>query len=311
MTGRGPVRRFVAAVAAVLATLLLPLGLLSTWIAGVVTDTDRYVATVAPLATDPDVKRAAVRELDREAMGLVDLATGRADLERYLRTAGYGDLLGAGTSAVSAAAREQIAAVVHRAVVSVVESRGFARAWKAANRSAHAEMVAALEGDDRLVGSDGRVSIELGTVLNTITASLVDRGLVPAGSAPEVRTSFDLVKAADLERARAAYRLLDAAGFWLPVLWLVGVALAVGASTDRRRILRRLAAGSLAGVVCLAVGLALLRHLLTDTSSAPAVTGAVWDVVTADLTRSSLVAGAAAAVVLLGSFILASRRATA
>jgi hypothetical protein len=310
MTAQRRVRCVGAGVAAVLATVLLPVGLLSTWVAGVVTDTDRYVATVAPLATDPVVKRAAVRELDRQATKLVDRAADQADLASYLEAAGYGELVGPGNGTISAAARDQIAAGVHRAVVSGVESQSFARAWTAANRSAHAELVAVLEGDDRLVSRDGRISIELGTVLNTITAGLVDQGLIPEGAVPDVRTSFDLAKAEDLEKARAAYGLLDAAGFWLPVLWLAAVVLAVVASTDRRPILRRLAAGSLAGVLCLAAALALLRHQLTDKSSDPEVTGAVWDVVTAGLTRSYLVAGAVAVVVLVGSFVLLGRRAT-
>jgi hypothetical protein len=309
MTAQRLGRRFTAGLAAVLATLLLPLALLSGWVAGVVTDTDRYVATVAPLATDPVVKRAAIRALDREAMRVVDRTAGRSDLERYLEAAGYGDLVVSGSAAISSAARDQVAAVVHLAVRSGVESPAFARAWRAANRSAHEELVAVLEGDDRLVSRDGRVSIELGTVLDTITASLVDQGLVPAGVVPEVRTSFNLVRATDLRKARAAYAMLDAAGFWLPLIWLVSVLLAVVASTGRRRTLRRLAVGSLVGVLCLAAAVALLRHVLTGRSPDPEVTGAVWDVVTAGLTRSCLVAGAVAAVVLLGSVVVPSRRA--
>jgi hypothetical protein len=309
MTAQRLGRGFTAALAAVLATLLLPVALLSGWVAGVVTDTDRYVATVAPLATDPVVQRAAIRALDRKAMRVVDRAAGRSDLERYLEAAGYGDLVVSGSAAISAAARDRVAAVVHLAVRSGVGSPGFARAWRAANRSAHEELVAVLEGDDRLVGRDGRVSIELGTVLNTITASLVDQGLIAEGSVPEVRTSFNLVRASDLRKARGAYGLLDAAGFWLPVLWLVAVVLAVVASTGRRRTLRRLAVGSLVGVLCLAAAAAFLRHVLTSSSPDPEVTGAVWDVVTAGLIRSCLVAGAVAAVVLAGSFVLPSRRA--
>ena len=44
---------------AVLAALLLPLGLLSSWVAAVVTDTDRYVSTVRPLAYDEGLRDAA------------------------------------------------------------------------------------------------------------------------------------------------------------------------------------------------------------------------------------------------------------
>ncbi|KOX26057.1 hypothetical protein ADL06_16705 [Streptomyces sp. NRRL F-6491] len=52
-------KSFPAVVLIVLGCVLAPLGIVASWAADVVGATDRYVATVAPLASDPAVQDAA------------------------------------------------------------------------------------------------------------------------------------------------------------------------------------------------------------------------------------------------------------
>lgn len=65
-----------------------------------------------------------------------------------------------------------------------------------------------------------------------------------------------------------AYRLLDAAGFWLPVAWVGLVVAALGLSTARRRTLGVLAYGSLVTVGLVGLALLLVQHRVV--SLAPA-----------------------------------------
>jgi hypothetical protein len=247
---------------ALLAALLLPLALTSAWLATVVTDTDAYVDTVGPLASDEDVQTAAVDALEGAAVTSVEDATGAT--------------LDAGT-------REQVAAAVGAAVAS----SEFETVWRAANRTAHDQVVRILEEDnDRQVTRDGRVVVELGPLYESIVKSLDERGIVRAAGVPPIEASVPLIRASDLDRVQAAYDLLDAAGFWVPALWLVLVALTMLAATERGRAAVWLAATSIGGLLSLAVGLLIARGVVIEelgSSTDYDLIGAIWDVLVTSL----------------------------
>lgn len=270
-----------------LAVVLLPLGLLSSWVAGVVTDTDRYVSTVGPLAEDPEVKKATIALLERQATEQI-----RALVDDLPVNPSIGD--------------QTLRVVVRSAATAVVESPAFAPAWRAANRSAHSQLVRVLEGDaDAVLDSRGRVSLELGTVLNTVLADLQGQGLLPR-SVPEVQASFALVKADDLTRARRAYDVLDALGFWLPVLWLVALVAAVLLAADRLRLVGRIAIAGIVVLALLRVALGLARNAVADSSVDSDVTGALWDVLTDSLYRAVYV-GIVVSLVVAGVSLVVGR----
>ena len=56
--GRQGWRTIVATLLIVVACLLAPLGVVAVWARNQVTNTDRYVATVTPLAKDPAIQQA-------------------------------------------------------------------------------------------------------------------------------------------------------------------------------------------------------------------------------------------------------------
>ena len=63
----------IAGVLVLLAAMLAPLSVLSTWANGQIQDTDRYLATVAPLASDPDVQDAVAARLEEVIFSYLDL----------------------------------------------------------------------------------------------------------------------------------------------------------------------------------------------------------------------------------------------
>lgn len=293
-------RTVPAAIAGVIAAVLLPLALLSSWVAGVVTDSDRYVATVAPLATDPAVVDAVISRLDNETEALVDSAVASLGATELLERFGF--------STLTEAARAQLDGVVLQVVTALVRSPEFATAWEAANRSAHEQLVAVLEGnEDAVLDNSGRVSIELGTVVNTITAELRDKGLVPDGVLPELDASFALVESEKLSSAQEIYWVLDLLGFWLPVLWLLALTTALLLTGRRVLIVRRLATAAVGAMALLLLALAAARRQVVGALPDESVSGAVWDVLVQRLEVTIWVVGAVAALVAVGAHWLCGR----
>lgn len=286
---------------AVLAALLLPLGLLSSWVAAVVTDTDRYVSTVRPLAYDEGLRDAVAVRLERVAVDAIDFDRQRDRLAALLDDRGVNRLLQRGAFALADLARTSSESVVHRIVTRVVHGDEFPDAWEAANRSAHEELVAVLSGDEDAVVTDGSIDLQLAVLLNAVIAVLETEGLLQAGAVDPLDASFTLVEAEDLDRAQQAYRLLDALGFWLPAVWLVLLVLTLVLASSRRSALGWLAWGSLAGLLLLSVALALLReHLVGAVPGAEdqQLVRSVVTIVLGDL-RATLVAAVVACVLVL------------
>ncbi len=281
----GVLPRLLLAVAAV----VLPIALVAVWVGAVATDTDRYVATVGPLADDPVVQDAVAARLERATVGALDAPP---------------------------AAKARVSEAVGAVVGEVVRSEAFADAWRQANRTAHVELVALLEDGSTgaLVTRDGRVSIEVATLRNAIVELLAERGIDGVGglsTLPEVTASFPLASVEDLQRARDVYGVLDAASLWLPVAWLVLVALALTLARGSAVAWRWLGAGSLVSLLVLVAVLALARGVVVGqapSASDEPVLGAVWDVVVADLRTAAVVAAVVSATVLAASLVAGRRR---
>lgn len=263
------------------AAVVLPVAMLAVWSGAVASDTDRYVATVGPLADDPAVQTAVSRRLERAALDAVD-APPRAEA-----------LVG-----------EAVGLVVEE----VVGSAAFGDAWREANRSAHVELVTLLEdgSTDNVVTEDGRVSIEIATLRGAIVELLAAQGVDRFVDLPEVTASFPIASADDLQRVRDGYLLLDAAALWLPLLWLGLVAVALLLARGRAAAWRWLGAGSLLGGLALLGALPVARAVVVDQVPGPAdqaVVGVVWDVLVTDLRTAAWVVVALAAVVLVGGLV--------
>jgi hypothetical protein len=261
-----------AALTGLVAAVLLPVSLLSVWVHGVVSDTDTYVETVTPLADDDTVKAAVVKELGREAMQLVATT---------------------GSALPSGSAR-----LVHLVVQRVVDSPTFRIAWVEANRSAHEQLVAVLEerGSPRLDG-EGRLTIELGSVLSAVAQALAAQGLVDAGRAADIDASFPVMDAGQLAKARRAYDALDTLGFWLPVLWAALALLTLLLARRRLAATAKLAVAALLTLGLLALALLFARDAFTEDLPQRDVAVAVWDVVVARLWRELEVCAAVLVVV--------------
>ncbi|MFD3994633.1 hypothetical protein [Streptomyces sp. NPDC058548] len=270
-------RSFLAAVLIVIGCLLVPLGIVAAWTSDIVGDTDRYVSTVAPLASDADVQAAVANRVTGAVMEHIDLEAlleGVAPEQRPLLAKALGKLGGSLESAV--------ASFVHDKAQDVVASDAFETVWTDANRAIHTSVVRALtgSGDGAVQINNDTVTVDLAPVIDRVKERLVDSGLTVAGKIPEIHTDFTVVKSDDIGKVKTGFRLLQVMGLWLPVLAVLLVVGGVLLSTHRRRTTIASAIGVAVAALVLGIALTVFRtvylNALPDTVSQPAA-GSVYD----------------------------------
>ncbi|MER5488055.1 LPXTG cell wall anchor domain-containing protein [Streptomyces sp. NPDC002812] len=273
-------KSFLAALLIVLGCVLAPLGIVAAWAADEVGDTDRYVATVAPLASDPAVQDAVANRVTDALMTRIDLASLLSDTapeERPLLEKALGKL---GDSLDGA-----VRSFVHDKARAVAASDAFATLWTEANRKIHASVDKALTGSGGgAVSLEGdTVTLDLGPVVDLVKQRLVDEGMQAAGRIPEIHTDFTLVRSDEIGKVKTYVRLLQITGNWLPVLAVLLVAGGVLLSRRRRRALVAGALGVAAATALLGIGLRVFRVVYLDALPAgvsPEAAGAVYDTLT-------------------------------
>src|SRR5215216_4323596 len=225
--GRRRWRTIVATLLIVVACVLAPLSVAAIWTRNQVTNTDRYVATVAPLADDPAIQAAITDQITVQVFNYIDVQGLTNQVVDALAERGLTPALADQLRALAVPIANGVQSFTRSQVARVVESDAFADAWVQANRVAHAELVAALtgEGGGAVTVANDTVSVNLAPFIQTVKARLVEGGFTVAARIPEVQASFVLFQSQDISRARAAFNLLTTLGIWLPVLALVLLAL--------------------------------------------------------------------------------------
>ncbi len=148
-------------------------------------------------------------------------------------------------------------------VSRLVASDGFQDAWVAANREAHADLVAALTGQTSAGVSvtDGRVSVNLAAFIEAIKPVLVERGVPFADRIPTVNAQFVVLDSANLGQAQTAVRLLDLLHTVLPVSAVLLLVAGVALAPSRRRALVVGSSMAVGSLVMLLLGVQVLRAL--------------------------------------------------
>ncbi|MFF0555628.1 hypothetical protein [Streptomyces sp. NPDC004266] len=279
-TARPPhhrVRSFFAALLIVIGCVLVPLGLVASWTSDIVGDTDRYVQTVKPLASDPDVQAAVANRVTNAVMEHIDLPSlleGVAPDQRPLAEKALGKLGGSLQSAV--------ASFVHDRAQDIVASPEFETIWTNANRAIHTSLDRALTGSDEgaVKIETNTVTIDLAPVIERVKERLVASGFDVAAKIPEIHTDFTVVKSDDIGKVKTAFSLLQAMGMWLPVIAVLLVAGGVLLSVHRRRTLVAAALGVAVAAIVLGAGLTVFRTVYLNALPAtvsPAAAGSVYD----------------------------------
>ena len=253
----------------VLSIVFFALAVPGVWLRRTIADSDRYVATVGPLARDPAVQEY----LGRTVTTQVFLAL---DVEERLRAA-LADrapqlvfLAGPITDAVHGFVEEKIG--------GILASDAFAAYWEQANRFAHTQLVAVLRGEgDILAVADGKVVLSVLPLVNQglqavseVVTELVGRPIdlpeltgeeVPIEAVTRIEQTlgvdlpeqFGTITVYDAEELGAVQDAVDLARrllFLIIGLFLLLAGGALWASTRRRRTLIQLVS-ALAAVLVL------------------------------------------------------------
>jgi hypothetical protein len=261
-------RRALAVVCAVLACLLPAAAVGSWWAYANATDTDRFMRTATPLASDATVQDAVIDEL---------LAVASARLEA------------AGVPGGTDAARARVRAVARR----LVTTDAYKNAWLRIQRTAHGKLANRLTGD-----VSSALTLDLAPMADALRARVRAAGLGAVADAivdPAPIVILDRSEVRDAHDAVDRVRVVRGIAIPGAVLALLGVALTAGG----------LARGLVRAGLCVGVSTALLlgalalgRATLDDAGGDGALRVAVWDVLT-DPLHNWVVGGAIGAVALV------------
>jgi hypothetical protein len=268
--GRQRWRSIVATLMIVVACVLAPLSVVAIWTRNQVTDTDRYVATVTPLASDPAIQQAITDQITAQVFTYIDIQALTTQVVDALSARAEGRGLppqAAGAlQGLAGPVANGVQGFVRTQVERVVQSQAFEDAWIQANRVAHDALVKALtgEGGGAVTVEGDTVSLNLAPFIETVKQRLVAQGFTLAERIPQVDKSFVLFQSEDITRARSAFNLLNTLGVWLPVLAIVLLVLGVYVAKDHRRALVGAALGVAVSMVVLALALTVFRSIYLD-----------------------------------------------
>ncbi|HRY08695.1 MAG: hypothetical protein H6526_04050 [Actinobacteria bacterium] len=298
------IRTFWSTVLIVVAVILAPLSVVSVWARGEVTDTQRYVATMAPLAENPAIQDAVATRITDEIFTYIDVSALANEAISTLTS--NRDLNARQTAALEALAgplTQGVESYTADAVNKVVRSEQFAAAWNEANTRVHERLNAALTGDNTdnaVMIENNQVVLDLGNLITQVKQILISRGFTVAERIPTTDATIVLFDVPNAATVQTAYNLLNTVGFWLPIIAMVLALVGVFVCHTPRKALTWLGFGLMLSmalaVLLLAVGRTAYLAELPDTVNSQAAM-ALFDQLTGFL-RQSLWAGAAAGLVL-------------
>jgi hypothetical protein len=271
VAGPGPVSRqrwrtIVATLLIVVGCVLAPLAGVAVWARNQVTNTDRYVRTVAPLAADPAIQAAIADQITTQIFTYLDVQGLTNQAVDALAARGLRPQVADQLRGFAGPLASGIQGFVRTEVGKIVQSQAFADAWVQANRVAHQALVKALtgEGDGAVTVEGDTVNLNLAPFIETVKQRMVASGFGLAARIPEVNASFVLFDVKNLTRAQAAFNLLNTLGIWLPIIAIVLLGVGVFVAKDHRRALVGAAVGVAIGMLGLALSLAVFRTIYLD-----------------------------------------------
>ncbi|SDU52713.1 hypothetical protein [Gordonia westfalica] len=315
---RGTWRWVAVGILCVLVALLAILSVTSRFVRGEILDTDRYVTTVAPLASDPALQQEITNTVTDEIFTRIDVealtATALNALTDAVPATENAPRVDRAIDGLAPVLANQARGFVQQTVSSLVASDQFETLWVEANRRGHAALVSVVTGEvgpsSVSVDESGTVSISLGTVIDNVKQRLLDRGFTFAEKIPAVDKEFVLFRSPELVRAQRAVSALDTAADVLP--WLtIACALGAVAVAPRGRRLRSLSVVGLSLVLAmltLAIALIVARALYLDNIPpdilSPDAAAAIADTVTGPLRLALRAVAVLGLVVAIGAFLI-------
>jgi hypothetical protein len=239
-------RRLVAWILVVVASLAIPSAVAAYWAVTTVTDANRYQATLSPLAQQPAITNAVA---DR--------------------------LLALAPSAPGALSTSQLHTTVRDQIAGLLRTPAFQSIWDTAVANSHPTAVAVLTGSAS-TGGTTPVELNLTPVLAQAITALHTQGITAFDgplSSVQAQSAFTVTVLApkQVDESRQVFHVIVQWRWLLLAAAIVGVLGALALADRRRRILAGLAVGTaLVTVACLG-GLAAARSVAVDRAQSAGV----------------------------------------
>ncbi|MFI6151344.1 hypothetical protein ACIBCA_01430 [Kitasatospora sp. NPDC051170] len=302
-----------AVVLVVLASLLSLLSVLAVWTANFVGDTDRYVRTVAPLATEPDVQQAVTNRVTAVVLDQIDVNALVKQLSDAAAEQGVPPKAANLINDLSGPIRSGLTQLVGSTVHKVVTSEAFATIWVDANRQIHTALDKALtgKGGGAVKLENNQVAIDIAPIVAKVKDELVNAGLGVAAKIPDVHTDFVVFASQDIGKVKTGFRLLEIMGDWLPAITVLIAAGGVLLAVHRRRALLGAAVGVALAMLLLGVMLTVFREIYLDRlppGADHATAGTVYDTLIRFMRAGVRAVGTVAVVTAVGAFLVGPSR---
>jgi hypothetical protein len=205
-------------------------------------NTDTFVSTLAPLASDPAVQTSVATKVSNSLVA-------QTNIERRIK-----DALPARAGFLANPIASTVKSTTYNITLKLVQSSQFQHLWEQSLRNSHKQLDNLLTGSNQgpFSAANGQVTVDLSKVEAAAKQQLASRGLSVFNKVPQYHGApFVLFESKQLLKLQRMVKLLDSLAFVLPIVALVLFALSVMLSRDRRKGLVHAAAG-------LAVSMALL-----------------------------------------------------
>jgi hypothetical protein len=262
---RSKTMQFFVGVLVVLFAILLPVTYVVTWAHRVALNTDTFVKTVGPAASNPAVTEAAATAITNQIYQALDP-------EQIVANA-----LPPKASFLAGPIASGTKGFVQDGVNKALQTSQFQALWTQTLRFAHAQLLSVLNGNSKaLTTTNGQVVLNLVPLFNSVLQDLqgfvsgvvgkqvtlppIQGGELPSAVCQRIATALNrpvpstcgqipLFPASKLTQARWEVRLLNGATVLLLILTPIVGALALWVSRRRRRTLMQLSVGALLGLV--------------------------------------------------------------
>ncbi|MFJ4668371.1 hypothetical protein [Kitasatospora purpeofusca] len=297
----------------VVSSLLALLSVIAVWTNSIIGDTDRYVATVGPLASNPDVQAALTNRVTSEVLAQIDVKAVVDELSQAAVQQGAPPELGKLIGGLSGPITSGLTQLVSTTVNKVVTSDQFETLWVDANRAVHSSLDKALtgKGGGAVSLENNQVAIDIGPFVAKVKDQLVASGFGPAAKIPEVHTSFVVYQSKDIGKFKTYFRLLQIMGTWLPIIAVLVAAAGVFTAVNRRHGLIGAALGVAIAMLLLGVVLTVFRSFYLDhlpPGASQAAAGAIYDALIRFLRASIRAVGVTALVTAVGALLIGPSR---
>jgi hypothetical protein len=284
-------RRF-AIVFLILGTLLLPVGVIGHWAYRTFTDTDRFVATVAPLTESPAVQQGIA---DTITESLITPEGAAAQVEEWFPKAPDGLVQTVSVAVVNS---------VNSIVGELVATEQFSQLWATANADAQKAAIAVLSNEPppSLSVQDGNLVLNLDVVAQTVKQRAQERGINLPDLGLDAPTVV-LMEDTQIQQARSVYSWAAPLLQWF---WILPVALLVAYVAITKNV-RRMGIGVLISSGILALFLMTGQAALSPSFQGTAFEAAqpyIWNTLTAFLAQATWITfGVAVGLIILGFFV--------